>query len=169
MTFNCARIVGIPSLPGLQDCMSNNQETSDSSYLDAAQPIESREQDRDRQDDIWGDLDDGWWRIEVRQGRLFRPRLDMLLNYWLAMRAGPEVSPARVFDVFRSYVEDEDVHGVMSDVKKDLMNYRDFESTRGRNPDEKSFYYHIDVMQARVKRLPMLCSGISSRLLLLTE
>ena len=107
-------------------------------------------QGRDRQDDIWGNLDDGWWRIEVRQGRLFRPRLDMLLNYWLAMRTGSEVSPARVFDVFRSYVEDQDVHAVMFDVKKDLMNYRDFESTRGRSPDEKSFYYHVNVMQARV-------------------
>ena len=43
-------------------------------------------QERDQHVDIWGNLDDGWWRREVRQGRLFRPRLDMLLNYWLAMR-----------------------------------------------------------------------------------
>ena len=55
----------------------------------------------------------------------------MLLNYWLAMRTGSEVSPARVFDVFRSYVEDQDVHAVMSEVNQDLVNYRDFESTRG--------------------------------------
>ena len=106
--------------------------------------------DRDKQGDIWGNLDDGWWRIEVRQGRLFRPRLDMLLNYWLAMRTGSEVSPARVFDVFRSYVEDQDVHAVMSEVNQDLVNYRDFESTRGSGSDERSFYYHVDVMQARV-------------------
>ena len=106
--------------------------------------------DRDKQGDIWGNLDYGWWRIEVRQGRLFRPRLDMLLNYWLAMRTGSEVSPARVFDVFRSYVEDQDVHAVMSEVNQDLVNYRDFESTRGSGSDERSFYYHVDVMQARV-------------------
>ena len=106
--------------------------------------------ERDRQGDIWGNLDDGWWRMEVRQGRLFRPRLDMLLNYWLAMRTGSEVSPSRVFDVFRNYVDDQEVHAVMSGVKRDLVNYRDFESTRGRSPEEKSFYYHVDVMQARV-------------------
>ena len=106
--------------------------------------------ERDRQGDIWGDLDDGWWRREVRQGRLFRPRVDMLLNYWLAMRMGSEVSPARVFDVFRSYVEDQEVYAVMSEVKQDLVNYRDFESTRGRSSEEKSFYYHVDVMQAGV-------------------
>ena len=106
--------------------------------------------ERDRQDEIWGNLDDGWWRIEVRQGRLFRPRLDMLLNYWLAMRTGLEVSPSKVFDVFRSYVEDQEVYAVMSEVKQDLVNYRDFESTGGRSPEEKSFYYHVDVMQAGV-------------------
>ena len=106
--------------------------------------------ERDWQDEIWGNLDDGWWRIEVRQGRLFRPRLDMLLNYWLAMRTGLEVSPSKVFDVFRSYVEDQEVYAVMSEVKQDLVNYRDFESTGGRSPEEKSFYYHVDVMQAGV-------------------
>ena len=105
---------------------------------------------RDRQGDVWGNLDDGWWRMEVRQGRLFRPRLDMLLNYWLAMRTGSDVSPTRVFDAFRSYVDDREVQAVMSMVKHDLVNYRDFESTGGRSPEEKSFYYHVDVMQARV-------------------
>ena len=107
-------------------------------------------QERDREGEIWGNLDDGWWRTEVRQGRLFRPRLDMLLNYWLAMRTGSEVSPSRVFDVFRSYVDSQEVHAVMSGIKQDLLNYRDFELARGRSPEEKSFYYHVAVMQAGV-------------------
>ena len=59
-------------------------------------------QERVREGDIWGNLDDGWWRTEVSQGRLFRPRLDMLLNYWLAMRKGAEVSHLGVFSEFRS-------------------------------------------------------------------
>ena len=109
-------------------------------------------EERDREGDIWGNLDDGWWRTEVRQGRLFRPRLDMLLNYWLAMRTGSEVSPSRVFDVFRSYVDGQEVHAVMSGIKQDLLNYRDFESAQGRSPEEKSFYYHMAVMQAGVVR-----------------
>ena len=106
--------------------------------------------ERDQQNDIWGDLDDGWRRIDVRQGRLLRPRLDMLLNYWLAMRTGSEVSPSSVFDIFRSYGENAGFYSVMSEVKQDLMNYREFESSRGRSPEEKSFYYHVDVMQAGV-------------------
>ncbi len=107
-------------------------------------------QERDREGDIWGNLDDGWWRMEVRQGRMSRPRLDMLLNYWLAMRTGSEVPQSRVFDWFRGYVGDQEVNVVMSGVKRDLANYRDFETTRGRIPGEKSFYYHVDVMQAGV-------------------
>ena len=107
-------------------------------------------QERDQHGDIWGNLDDGWWRKEARQGRLLRPRLDMLLNYWLAMRKGAEVSPLGVFNEFRSYVGDQEVHTVMSEVKQDLMNYREFETTRGRSPEEKSFYYHMNIMQAGV-------------------
>ena len=107
-------------------------------------------QERDQHGDIWGNLDDGWWRKEARQGRLLRPRLDMLLNYWLAMRKGAEVSPLGVFNEFRSYVGDQEVHTVMSEVKQDLMNYREFETTKGRSPEEKSFYYHMNVMQAGV-------------------
>ena len=108
----------------------------------------SREQNLEG--NAWGDLDDAWWRKEVRQGRLLRPRLDMLLNYWMAMRTGSEVPPSRVFDRFRNYVGDQEIEAVMSEAKRDLANYRDFESTGGRSPEEKSFYYHVDVMQARV-------------------
>ena len=105
---------------------------------------------RGRQDDLWGDLDDKWWRDEVRQGRLFRPRLDMLLNYWLAMRTGSEISPSRVFNVFRSYADDHEIETVMTAVKRDLTNYRDFETAQGRTADERSFYYRTGVMQSRV-------------------
>ena len=97
-----------------------------------------------------GKFDDQWWRDEVRQGRLLRPRLDMILNYWLAMRTGSEVSPTRVFDVFRSYVGNKDLSSVMSAARKDLANYRDYETATGRNVDEKLFYYRTDAMQARV-------------------
>ena len=107
-------------------------------------------QQRDPREDLWGSLDNEWWRESVRQGRLFRPRLDMLLNYWLAMRTGLEISPSKVFEAFQSYVGTREIHEVMSMVKHDLMKYRDFEITQGRSPEEKSFYYHINVMQAGV-------------------
>ena len=97
----------------------------------------------------WGDLDDPWWRQPVRQGRLRRPRRDMLFNYWLAMRLGSDVSPSRVFNEFRSQAKEHGLDAVMSLVNRDFTNYRNFETTQGTTPEEKLFYYRTDVMQAR--------------------
>ena len=99
--------------------------------------------------EIWEDLDDLWWRDTVRQGRLRRRRLDMVFNYWLAMRTGSEVPPSRVFDVFRRHVGDEQIDALMAEVKRDLANYRRFE-TEQRTPEEDLFYYRTGVMQAGV-------------------
>ena len=98
---------------------------------------------------IWRGLDDGWWRGEVTQGRLRRPRLDMLLNYWLAMSTGEDVGPSKVFDVFRGYTSERGLDGVMSDIKRDLSLYRRF-ITESRTPEEEQFYYRTNVMQAGV-------------------
>ena len=38
--------------------------------------------------EVWDDLNDRWWLQEVQQGRLHRPRIDMVINYWLAMKTG---------------------------------------------------------------------------------
>ena len=100
--------------------------------------------------DIWTGLDDKWWRVEVTQGRLYRPRLDMLLNYWLAMRTGTEVGPSRVFDVFRNFVSKRQINDVMCDVKCDMSYYRRFITER-RTPEEDLFYYRtFEVMKAGV-------------------
>ena len=98
---------------------------------------------------IWRGLDDGWWRNEVTQGRLRRPRLDMLLNYWLAMSTEEDVGPSKVFDVFRGYTSERGVDGVMSDIKRDLSLYRRF-VTETRTTEEEKFYYRTNVMQAGV-------------------
>ena len=95
---------------------------------------------------IWGDFDDTWWRNEVRQGRLYRPRIDVMLNYWLMARTVSEVPASRVFNVFRSSSDSFSILDVMSDVKRDLGNYRHFE-TGSRTPEEDAFHYRTGVMQ----------------------
>lgn len=104
--------------------------------------------------DRWGNLDDPWWRREVRQGRLFRSRLDMLFNYWLAMRTStevptPEIPPSRVFGTFSRYSEGKVIDAVMADIKSDLASYRRFE-IGPRSPEEEQFYYRVGVMQVGV-------------------
>lgn len=101
-------------------------------------------------DDMWGNLDDEWWTKEISQGRLYRPRLDMLFDYWLEMRKGADVLPPKVFDEFRKHAESQDIHNLMREIIKDFENYKEYEQTGGRTLKERSFYYHIDVMQAGV-------------------
>ncbi len=107
-----------------------------------------------RKVDLWEGLDDGWWRQEVRQGRLLRPRLDMLFNYWLAMRTctevpAPDIPPSKVFDVFRRISQDRQIEDVMREVRQDLGNYRRYE-TEQRTQEEEKFYYRMGVMQLGV-------------------
>ena len=99
---------------------------------------------------MWEGLDDPWWRETVRQGRLTRLRLDMLLNFWLAMRTGKEITAPNVFQEFRKeYPDDIDIFPVMADVQKDLGNYRVFVEGP-RSVDIETFYYRMDVMQVGV-------------------
>ena len=58
------------------------------------------------QDNIWGNLDHNWWRQDFRQGRLLRPRIDALLDYWLEARTLDDVSAGKVFNVFRKVSSD---------------------------------------------------------------
>ena len=99
--------------------------------------------------DVWDDLGDKWWREEVRQGRLFRTRIDMLINYWLAMRIGSEVSPSTVFTVFRRHASERGVADVMLDLKSDLGNYKKYE-TKPRTREDDMFHHRTGVMQAGV-------------------
>ena len=56
----------------------------------------------------WLPFEDSWWRQEIRQGRIVRPRLDVFLNYWLVMETANEVQSHDVFPKFKLYAEDQD-------------------------------------------------------------
>ncbi|QGU01537.1 hypothetical protein CKALI_03270 [Corynebacterium kalinowskii] len=56
-------------------------------------------------DNYWMLFEDEWWREEIRQGRLMRPRIDAFLNYWLVMRTCSEVATRDLFSAFRNYAE----------------------------------------------------------------
>lgn len=97
-------------------------------------------------DVIWGDLDHDWWRKDVRQGRLLRPRIDALLDYWLEMRTWDDVSAGKVFGAFRELARDRHVDEIMVELKGDLSNYRRYEEGP-RAPAEDVFHYRAGVMQ----------------------
>lgn len=57
--------------------------------------------DIDRWARDWAELDAPWWREEVRQGRLNRPRIDGFLQYWLTAQCTEDL---RTTEVFRRFV-----------------------------------------------------------------
>lgn len=54
-------------------------------------------------DNVWmPELGSDYWRKEVRQGRLMRPRAEVFLTHWLSMKTRKIVSATELFGVFRS-------------------------------------------------------------------
>jgi hypothetical protein len=49
----------------------------------------------------------GFWRANVRQGRLNRPRIDVFLQHYLTMKGGDEVPATHLFTVFKEQAESE--------------------------------------------------------------
>jgi len=66
------------------------------------------EEPRQLYEKYWGKFDNerNYWRKEVRQGRLKRPRLDLFLNHYLTLMTGEEILIARLFSDYRSFVEE---------------------------------------------------------------
>ena len=95
---------------------------------------------------LW-DFNDKWWRREIQQGRLVRPRIDVFLNYWLVMRTREEVVANDVFSVFRRYYGDrnEPIVKVANDISSVGESYRALDEAS--NPDLATFLYRWDVMQ----------------------
>jgi hypothetical protein len=97
----------------------------------------------------WKGFDEQWWREEIRQGRLTRPRIDAYLNYWLTMRTGEEVSSSDVFPRFRRYSEDLAVDAVLADIERVGAAYKTLEGPADRSR-LGSFLYRLRVMEAGV-------------------
>ncbi len=97
-------------------------------------------------EDLWGDLDHNWWQEDFRQGRLIRPRIDALLDYWLETQISDDVSAGQVFNMFRKISTNRPIEEVVSQVKSDLSNYRRYEAGT-RAEVEEVFHYRAGVMQ----------------------
>lgn len=96
---------------------------------------------------LWG-FNDDWWRHEIPQGRLVRPRIDVFLNYWLVMRTREEVVANDVFSVFRRYYKDQNkaIGNIAADISSVGESYRALEEET--NLDMATFLYRWEVMQA---------------------
>ncbi|MBI5284323.1 MAG: DUF262 domain-containing protein [Chloroflexi bacterium] len=110
----------------------------------------------------WTGFEESWWRDEVRQGRVIRPRLDTYLNYWLIMRTAEEVQVADVFPRFRKHAERlADVTAILEDLQDVATSFKALEGDRGATRLAQ-FLYRWRVMDAGVST-PVILWLIDSR------
>ncbi len=95
----------------------------------------------------WRDFDDGWWRDQVAQGRLYRSRIDLFLQYWLTMRTRDEIPTDAVFSRFCNHADEyladrPSAERFLAGLRRDADTFREFaqldpKSARG------SFYTRV--------------------------
>lgn len=56
----------------------------------------------------WAFFDEKPWRVEVKQGRITRPLIDIFLNHYLALVTQDDVKSTHLFNAFKGFVQDED-------------------------------------------------------------
>lgn len=82
-------------------------------------------------DMYWLDFDEDWWRDQVAQGRLFRSRIDLFLQYWLTMRLRDDVPTDKVFAYFKKYAsgfltDAGDTERFLKEFRRDADTFKDF-------------------------------------------
>lgn len=55
--------------------------------------------------EFWARFDDPFWRIEVKQGRLFRPRSDLFMQHFLASRLTVDIPVNHLFVEYKFWIE----------------------------------------------------------------
>lgn len=101
-------------------------------------------------EDYWQDFDGDWWRNEVSQGRLYRSRIDLFLQYWLTMRTKSEIPTDSVFARFREYARPElespeVAEAFLAHLRTDADTFRDLTEL---SPDSAPGRFYFRVVEA---------------------
>lgn len=98
----------------------------------------------------WRTFDSPRWRRQVRQGRLYRPGIDIFLNYWLVMKRTREVPADRIFTEFRDYLGEPgcDLLSAVKELAASAEVYERLESQPWTSPEGTFAYRALAVMDA---------------------
>lgn len=107
------------------------------------------------ENEVW-EFSNNWWQREISQGRLVRPRVDVLLNYWLVIRKKNDVAANQVFSTFRNEFNEsgESIADITADIARLGKAYRKLEETGIEGLE--TFLYRRRVMQAGTLNPPLL-------------
>jgi hypothetical protein len=146
--FETLNSLGTPLLPA--DLVKN--------YLFRRAEIE-QEDTRRLYDLYWHkfDAEKGYWRKEVRQGRLKRPRLDLFLSHFLTLQRREEVIISQLFSAYRDFIVESN-SGSAADHMRLFASYAGvYESFEQFPPDSREglFFYRLDELDTTTV-LPLL-------------
>lgn len=101
-------------------------------------------------DGVWQpELGDPYWRKERRQGRLKRPRAELFLMHWLAMKLGRFVLATELFSEFRAHVldktEPESIGDLIKELCADAAVLRSFDEQQPGSP-EAGFFATLEAL-----------------------
>jgi hypothetical protein len=99
----------------------------------------------------WRPLDRDYWRELTAQGRLYRPRIDVFLNYWLTMKLLREVPTDNVFIDFRDHIATgaTSVAALMAELSNDAAVYTTLETLPANSVPGRFFYRVISALDTR--------------------
>jgi hypothetical protein len=70
-------------------------------------------------DNHWSQFETTWWREDVKQGRITRPRVDVFISHYLTMMTREEVKASHLFNAFKAFVmQSESIEGSLLVVPK---------------------------------------------------
>lgn len=100
--------------------------------------------------DVWEpELGAGYWRESKRQGRLNRPRAELFLMHWLAMKLNRVIPATELFTEFRSHVLDktppEGIDALVRELVRDAAVMRSFDHQPPGSVEER-FFRHLEVL-----------------------
>jgi len=74
--------------------------------------------------DHWQRFETAWWRSDVKQGRITRPRIDVFINHYLAMMIREEVKSSHLFNAFKEFVnQSESIKGSLLIIPKSAAEH----------------------------------------------
>jgi len=59
-------------------------------------------------DEHWKRFESDFWREEVKQGRITRPRIDLFISHYLTLMTRDEIKSTHLFNAFKAFAEAED-------------------------------------------------------------
>jgi Uncharacterized conserved protein len=100
----------------------------------------------------WRTLDGDWWRAEVKQGRLMKPRIDTFINHWLVMKLQREVASDRIYAEFRDNIATPEapLDELLAEISRDASLYAAFERQPPQAPEGRFHYRVLDALDSGV-------------------